>query len=106
MENKTNSAKCVKHIESCAYMNCDKGECRILTEKVCIYKRCSFFRSRIEYERNKNRDYLYESFLKGDVSRQRYIDLCKTYPSVSRTILQAHELGGIITNSKKKKSKS
>jgi len=77
------------HKEKCAYMAHDKGkcECRILTENVCEYKECSFFKSRIEYEQNKGRDFLYESYLKGEVSRARYIKLCKKYPSCNRTLL-------------------
>jgi hypothetical protein len=73
--------------DKCAFMNAETGVCRILTENVCEYKRCSFFKSIVEYEKCKNRDFLYESYLKGDISRWRYIELCKTYPSCKRTKL-------------------
>jgi hypothetical protein len=77
----------------CAYMvrKGDKCECRILTENVCEYKECSFFKSHIEYERTKGRDFLYESYLKGEVSRARYVKFCKKYPSCNRTLLPQNE---------------
>jgi NurA-like 5'-3' nuclease len=75
-------------LEKCVYMDYEKDECHILSEKVCEYKRCTFYTSIIEYERNKGRDYLYESFLSGAVSEQRYIDLCKAYPACNRTLLR------------------
>ena len=73
--------------QKCAYMCNAKGGCRILSEKVCSHRRCTFFKSIIEYERNKGRDYLYERYLKGEVSQKRYIELCETYPDCIRTKL-------------------
>ncbi|MDR2558127.1 MAG: hypothetical protein LBC86_01075 [Oscillospiraceae bacterium] len=75
----------------CAYIDCGKNGCLILNERVCQYKKCSFFRCRLEYEKNKNRDYLYESYKKGNITKQRYIDLCKIYPACNRKILAKGE---------------
>ena len=75
----------------CAYTDNSKNGCLILTERVCKYKKCSFYRCRAEYEKNKDRDYLYESYKKGNVSKERYIDLCKAYPASNRTVLPKGE---------------
>ena len=64
---------------TCAYMDFINDECRILDDKVCSYKKCSFYKSHTAYERDRNRDFLYESYLKGNVSKERYDELMKRY---------------------------
>ena len=53
--------------------------CLILKEKDCPHKQCSFYKNRNAYEQEKERDYLYESYLKGDISKERYAELAGRY---------------------------
>jgi hypothetical protein len=63
----------------CAFMDYGKNECRILSEKVCTKKQCSFFKTYAEFEQDSNRDFLHESYAKGAISEERYLHLLQFY---------------------------
>jgi hypothetical protein len=65
----------------CGYMHEEGKWCMILSENICSYKKCPFFKSQLKFERDNNTDFLYESYLKGNISEERYIYLCETYYS-------------------------
>ena len=67
----------VEITEKCAF-SCD-SECRILDEKVCSNRKCSFYKSILDFERDNNRDFLYESYLKGSIGEIRYLELSSKY---------------------------
>ena len=67
----------VEITEKCAFSNND--ECRILDEKICSSKSCSFYKSIRDFERDNNRDFLYESYLNGHIGGIRYLELSSKY---------------------------
>jgi hypothetical protein len=72
---------------TCAFLDCDNDECRILNEKICSNKSCSFYKSIHDFERDKNRDFLYESYAKDDIGGVRYLYLLNKYhKGVSKSI--------------------
>jgi hypothetical protein len=73
----------MKNTGTCAFS--DNNECRILYEKVCLNRKCTFYKNLVDYKRDNNRDFLYESYLNGDISEIRYLYLCKKYPLSNRT---------------------
>jgi len=65
--------------QKCVFMDYDRKVCRILTETVCSQNRCSFFKTRAEYEKDSERDFLHESYAKGAITEQRYSYLLRLY---------------------------
>jgi hypothetical protein len=59
-------------IEKCAYFDAFKNKCIILTEKICLNRKCSFYKTQKEFDEMIKTNYLYESFKKGHITEERY----------------------------------
>jgi hypothetical protein len=62
----------------CAFFDVLFG-CRALKPRVCDEKRCTFYITTEKLVKNSEIDFLYESFLKGKIDRERYFYLMDCY---------------------------
>ena len=81
------------NIYICAY---NRGlDCRILDEKICLRKKCNFYKTCKQYENELSRDFLYEYYQKDRISKERYRKLRTKYHTVNKKIrLPKEENGG------------
>ena len=75
-----------KKQSNCAF-SCNIKGCRVLSEKVCERKKCTFFMSHERLKHILETDYLFLSFQNGVISKERYIELVDRYHSGSKKIL-------------------
>ena len=71
----------------CAFFNIMANDCAILVgqdERICRSRKCTFFKTYKEFEEMKNIDFLYESYKKGHITAERYIELTEKYRTNSK----------------------
>jgi len=79
MENKNKQSDCV-------FFDAEKG-CRALKERVCSVRKCTFYMTREQYEKNMNTDFLLLSYQNGKISLERYRELADNYHGGKRAVM-------------------
>ena len=74
----SNNNKIIQKFE-CAFFVGHSDSCAALDERICREKWCPFFRTHKEYEKICNTDFLYESYKKGHIDKERLMELAELY---------------------------